>query len=68
MRTDYLVAGAALLLLAAAPSAAQRPQEGSLKIGDAAPAFTVKLLGSHRTVTAESLKGRPAVFFFGSCT
>jgi cytochrome oxidase Cu insertion factor (SCO1/SenC/PrrC family) len=45
-----------------------RAREGALKVGDAAPDFTVKDMRKERTVRLSDLKGKPVVLFFGSCT
>ena len=46
----------------------QRPQEGSLKVGDPAPAVAAGELDTEKTVKLADLRGRPAVLIFGSCT
>jgi peroxiredoxin len=45
-----------------------RPREGNLKVGDAAPDFTVKDMQGKTTVKLAALKGKPVVLIFGSCT
>jgi cytochrome oxidase Cu insertion factor (SCO1/SenC/PrrC family) len=66
------------LFLACLPLAAQdppgleksklRPREGILKVGDAVPAFKLRDLDGKHPVSLESLKGKPTVLIFGSCT
>ena len=46
----------------------QRPQQGSLKVGDPAPAFTLQDAEGKQTVKLADLKGKPVVLIFGSCT
>ncbi len=68
----------ACLLLAVIPLAAQdppglaksklRPREGTLKVGDAVPAFELRDVNGKNPVTLDSLKARPTVLIFGSCT
>ena len=45
-----------------------RPRQGDLKVGDAAPDFTVKDVRGKKAVKLSDLKGRPVVLIFGSCT
>lgn len=45
-----------------------RPREGDLKVGAAAPDFTVKDVEGKKTVKLSELKGKPVVLIFGSCT
>lgn len=45
-----------------------RPREGDLKVGDAAPDFTVSDVQGKTTVKLSDLKGKPVVLIFGSCT
>jgi hypothetical protein len=45
-----------------------RPRQGSLKVGDAAPDFTVQDVDAKQTVKLSALKGKPVVLIFGSCT
>ena len=65
-----LAAGAVLLaVLSAGPAQERRrPLEGDLKVGDAAPPFTVKDMDGKKTVKLADLKGKPVVLVFGSCT
>jgi cytochrome oxidase Cu insertion factor (SCO1/SenC/PrrC family) len=65
-----LTACAVLLgALAALPAAdPPRPREGDLKVGDAAPDFTVKDVDGKVATRLSELKGKPAVLIFGSCT
>jgi cytochrome oxidase Cu insertion factor (SCO1/SenC/PrrC family) len=53
---------------AAAQQPAPRPQQGTLKVGDPAPAFTLHDVDGKKTVKLADLKGKPAVLIFGSCT
>jgi cytochrome oxidase Cu insertion factor (SCO1/SenC/PrrC family) len=46
----------------------RQPAQGGLKVGDAAPEFTVKDVEGKRAVTLSDLKGKPVVLLFGSCT
>lgn len=72
--TQAIVGGFVLVLLTADARAQRgrpiRPanREGNLKVGDAAPGFTVKDMHGKKTVTLSELKGKPVVLFFGSCT
>jgi cytochrome oxidase Cu insertion factor (SCO1/SenC/PrrC family) len=68
---------AALLVAVAAALPAQppaksapkaRPREGSLKVGDTAPALAADELATGQAVKLAELRGRPTVLIFGSCT
>jgi hypothetical protein len=60
----WMVAGALAMLV---PGQSRR--EGSLKVGDRAPDFTLKQLNSDKTFTLSSNFGkRPTVLIFGSYT
>jgi cytochrome oxidase Cu insertion factor (SCO1/SenC/PrrC family) len=65
-----LLAWTALAAVTAAPLAAQqpRPRQGDLKVGDAAPDFSVKDVQGNESVQLSDLKGQPVVLIFGSCT
>jgi hypothetical protein len=68
-----LLAGAALAAAAedrAAPTRPGHPHENALKTGDAAPDFTLPVLGrANETVTLSSFKGKkPVLLVFGSYT
>jgi cytochrome oxidase Cu insertion factor (SCO1/SenC/PrrC family) len=67
----------ACILLAAALIAQQppgveksklKPRGGTLKVGDVVPVFELSDLKGKRAVSLESLKGKPTVLIFGSCT
>jgi cytochrome oxidase Cu insertion factor (SCO1/SenC/PrrC family) len=45
-----------------------RARAGDLKVGDAAPDFTVSDLNDKTTVKLSALRGKPVVLVFGSCT
>ena len=45
-----------------------KPRQGDLKVGDSAPDFTVTDVDGKKTVKLSSLKGKPVVLIFGSCT
>ena len=45
-----------------------RPQQGALKFGDPAPAFTLQDVEGKKTIRLTDLKGKPVVLVFGSCT
>lgn len=45
-----------------------RPREGKLKGGDAVPAFELRDTEGKHPVSLDSLKGKPTVLIFGSCT
>jgi cytochrome oxidase Cu insertion factor (SCO1/SenC/PrrC family) len=64
--------GLALALLACAATLAepprQRPRDGDLKEGAAAPDFTLTDLRGEKTVRLSELRGKPVVLIFGSCT
>jgi cytochrome oxidase Cu insertion factor (SCO1/SenC/PrrC family) len=59
---------ASLLLFAPPEGARQQRQQGTLKVGDAAPAFSLQDLEGKQTVRLEELKGKPVVLIFGSCS
>ena len=61
---------AAMILVAAmsVQVSAQFPRQGDLKVGDAAPDFTVKGVQGKKAVTLSELRGKPVVLLFGSCT
>jgi hypothetical protein len=60
------------VLLAATALAADpprhRPRQGTLKVGDPAPALAADLLGQSKSVKLADLRGKPTVLIFGSCT
>jgi Peroxiredoxin len=58
------------LVLAAAGALAQEPQrrQGDLRVGDAAPEFSIQDVAGKMTVKLSGLKGRPTLLIFGSCT
>ncbi len=68
------VASAALCgLLALLPGATPGqppapPRQGSLKVADPAPDFTIKDAEGKVTTKLSDLKGRPVVLIFGSCS
>ena len=64
-----IVAGTLLALLAL-PLFAQIDlrREGDLKVGGAAPDFTLKDAEAKKAVKLSELKGKPVVLIFGSCT
>lgn len=71
MRTRIFSGSLSTLFLAALVSAGAqglRPQEGTLKVGDTAPDFTVQDVEGKKTVKLSALKGKPVVLIFGSCT
>jgi hypothetical protein len=72
MNACQILAAAALLAAAAAPGKAQqpdrRPREGNLRIGDAAPAFTVEDVEGKKSLKIAERRGRPLALVFGSCT
>jgi hypothetical protein len=45
-----------------------RAREGSLRVGDTAPAFDLATFDKRSRVRLESLRGKPAVLVFGSYT
>ncbi|HTK75791.1 MAG TPA: hypothetical protein VL371_11075 [Gemmataceae bacterium] len=57
-----------LAATALAQSPKDRRREGSLKVGDAAPAAAADELASGKTVKLADLRGQPTVLIFGSCT
>ncbi len=63
-----------LLLLATSDVAAQQngkgkgSREGNLTVGQLAPDFELKTVDTKKSVKLSSLKGKPAVLIFGSCT
>jgi thiol-disulfide isomerase/thioredoxin len=68
-----LTIGSALVSLAAGQPLQrpfERPQirQGSLKAGDTAPDFTLQDVAGKETVKLSSLRGKPVVLMFGSCT
>lgn len=68
MRLFISLAALAGLSFAAIAADPPKPREGSLKVGDAAPAFELKQLGAEKPVKLADLKGKPMVLVFGSCT
>ena len=60
-----VAAGAAL---PAQQSKAPPRQEGSLKVGDPAPAAAADELATDKPVKLADLQGKPTVLIFGSCT
>lgn len=73
----WMVAASLLFVVASGFAIAQPPErkrpsqgdrEGKLKPGDVAPTFQVKDMSGKKTVSLSSLKGKPVVLFFGSCT
>jgi cytochrome oxidase Cu insertion factor (SCO1/SenC/PrrC family) len=69
-RSDSFATAAVLLSIVTVSAWAQssRPRQGDLKIGDAAPDFTVKDVQGKQSVKLSDLKGKPVVLIFGSCT
>lgn len=69
-RMNWFCAASMLLAVLAADAFAQprQPRQGDLKVGDAAPDFTVKGMHGRETVTLSRLRGKPVVLIFGSCT
>jgi cytochrome oxidase Cu insertion factor (SCO1/SenC/PrrC family) len=60
---------AALAAATAAPAdPPPRPREGTLKVGDPAPAVTLTDLRTDKPVRLTDLRGKPVVLIFGSCT
>jgi peroxiredoxin len=45
-----------------------RAREGTLRVGDRAPAFDLTTFDKRSRVTLASLRGKPAVLVFGSYT
>jgi cytochrome oxidase Cu insertion factor (SCO1/SenC/PrrC family) len=71
MRMLKCLIAASMLLAVVAPDAwaqPRQPRRGELKVGDAAPDFTVKDMHGGETVTLSRLRGKPVVLIFGSCT
>lgn len=60
--------GAAAPPDAAARQKFDRRQEGTLKVGDVAPDFTVQDIDGKQSITLSALRGKPVVLVFGSCT
>jgi glutathione peroxidase-family protein len=69
-RSDSFATAAVLLSIVTVSAWAQspRPRQGDLKVGDAAPDFTVKDVQGKQSVKLSDLKGKPVVLIFGSCT
>jgi cytochrome oxidase Cu insertion factor (SCO1/SenC/PrrC family) len=62
-------AGLTLAVLTGAAGAQQpRPREADLKVGTAAPDFTIQDVEAKKTVKLSDLRGKPVVLVFGSCT
>lgn len=70
MRYDSRICALTILLTAMSVALAQqpRPRQGDLKVGDAAPDFTVKDVQGKQSLKLADLKGQPVVVIFGSCT
>jgi cytochrome oxidase Cu insertion factor (SCO1/SenC/PrrC family) len=72
MHTTIRLSEGALVLALAATALAQSPKDrrrdGTLKVGDAAPAVTADELSSGKSVALADLRGKPTVLIFGSCT
>jgi cytochrome oxidase Cu insertion factor (SCO1/SenC/PrrC family) len=68
MRVSAVALTFALAATAVAQSSKDRRREGTLKVGDAAPAVATDELASGKTVKLADLHGRPTVLIFGSCT
>jgi cytochrome oxidase Cu insertion factor (SCO1/SenC/PrrC family) len=71
MRRTIIVGAVGMLALAmtvGARAQSPRPRQGELKVGDAAPDFTLKDVQGKKAVKLSDLKGKPAVLIFGSCT
>jgi cytochrome oxidase Cu insertion factor (SCO1/SenC/PrrC family) len=63
------VCGLLILTLAGVARAqARQPRAGVLRVGEAAPDFTVKDVQGKESVRLSDLKGKPVVLIFGSCT
>ncbi len=58
----------ALAVVLVLPLWGQTRREGNLKVGDAAPDFTVADAAGKQPVKLSALKGKPVVLIFGSCT
>jgi hypothetical protein len=58
----------ALLVLPVQEKGGLRPRQGTLKVGDAAPVFTLKQLDASKSVDLGKLQGKPTLLVFGSCT
>ncbi len=71
MYTHHALA-CATLLAATLVAGAQRPdpkaREGSLKVGDPAPDFSIQDTEGKNTLALSARRGRPVVLCFGSCT
>jgi hypothetical protein len=63
-----IAVGAMLMAVAAAAAQESRPRQGDLKVGDAAPDFTIKDVQGKEEVRLSKLRDRPLVLIFGSCT
>jgi cytochrome oxidase Cu insertion factor (SCO1/SenC/PrrC family) len=61
-------AAVAIATVMHAAALAQSPRPGELRVGDAAPDFTVKDVEGKESVKLSNLKGKPVVLLFGSCT
>ena len=66
----WRVVAAILVTLVAGNAYTQspRPRQGGLKLGDAAPGFSLPDVEGTKVVTLSDLKGKPIVLIFGSCT
>jgi hypothetical protein len=58
----------AFLALGVASAEPLRPREGTLAVGDTAPSFQLKDLGTGKEVALIEAGKKPTVLIFGSCT
>ena len=50
------------------PKVAPKREQGTLKVGDPAPAFELADADGKNAVALAELRGKPVVLVFGSCT
>ena len=68
MRVGAVALTLALAATAVGQSPKDRRREGTLQVGDTAPAVAADELATGKTVKLADLRGKPTILIFGSCT